>query len=74
MEVTLTNQAVLRSHIVNARGSIARPMTDYELDAKFRAQANLVLPLQKTETLLSLCREISSLPDVGTKIAAVWEA
>ncbi|MBK9609761.1 MAG: MmgE/PrpD family protein [Betaproteobacteria bacterium] len=41
-EVTLASGACIRSHIAHARGSIARPMTDDELDAKFDAQARTV--------------------------------
>ena len=74
VEVTLTNGATLRSHVVNARGSIARPMTDDELDAKFRGQAALILPPAKVEKLLGLCRNVVSLQDVGKEIAAVLNA
>jgi 2-methylcitrate dehydratase PrpD len=74
VEVTLPNQATLRSHVVNARGSIARPMTDDDLDAKFRLQANYVLPSRSTDELLRLCRDAASLRDVGKDIAAVLNA
>ena len=74
VEVTLANGKVLRSHVVNARGSVARPMTDDELDAKFRGQATMILPPVKVERLLGLCRNVVSLPDVGKEIAAVLNA
>jgi 2-methylcitrate dehydratase PrpD len=69
--VTLCNDAVLRSHIANARGSIARPMTDDELSAKFQAQVSTLLPSHATDALLRLCREVSALRDVGKEIATV---
>ena len=72
-EVTLTNGRTLRSHVVNARGSSARPMTDDELNAKFTAQARLVLPAAKVDELLRLCRGVARLRDVGHEISAVWQ-
>jgi hypothetical protein len=42
-EVTLTGGQVLRAHIALARGSLDRPMSDDELDAKFESQAAYVL-------------------------------
>jgi len=74
VEVKLTDGRTLRSHVLNARGSAARPMTDDELDAKFRAQASLVLPAAKVEELLRLCRRVASLQDVGKEIASVFNA
>lgn len=69
--VTLADGSVRQSHVTNARGSAARPMTDEDLDAKFRVQANGVLALSSSNQLLRLCRGIESLPDVGRGIAAV---
>lgn len=74
VEVTFTDGRTLRSHVVKARGSVARPMTDDELDSKFRAQAVLVLSSDKVEKLLRLCRNVASLDDVGHDISAVWQA
>jgi 2-methylcitrate dehydratase PrpD len=73
VEVTFTDGPTLRSHVVNARGSVARPMTDEELDSKFRAQAELVLPSAKVDTLLRLCRGVASLQDVGHDTSAAWQ-
>jgi len=73
VEVTLTDGRALRSHVLNARGSVARPMTDDELDAKFRAQAQLVLSSARVDELLRLCRGVASLRDVGKEIGAVLQ-
>ena len=73
-EVTFTNGQTLRSHVVNTRGSTARPMTDDELDSKFRSQAQLVLPAAGVEELLLRCRGVASLADVGKEISAILEA
>lgn len=70
--VTLRNGASLRSHVRHARGSIARPMTDAELDAKFRAQARTVLSGEASDSLMQMCRDVATLSDVGNKIATVW--
>ena len=48
-------------------------MTDEELDAKFRGQAAMVLPAQKVEQLLALCRDVASLSDVGWGISAALD-
>jgi 2-methylcitrate dehydratase PrpD len=70
-EVTLASGRTLRAHVAHARGSIDRPMTDAELDAKFASQARFVLSDRACERLLTLCRNVSSLENVGQEIAAV---
>jgi 2-methylcitrate dehydratase PrpD len=74
VEVTLANGQTLRSHVANARGSIAKPMTDDELDAKFSAQAAIVLPSGRVHELLHLSKGIRSLSDVGKEIARMLQA
>lgn len=74
VEVILASGRTLAAHVTTTRGSIARPMTDAELDSKFREQAGLVLPSAKTERLLQLCRSVGSLTDVGGQVGAVWTA
>jgi 2-methylcitrate dehydratase PrpD len=71
-EVELTSGATLCAHVEHARGSLSRPMTDPELDTKFTAQTCPRLGRDRTERLLSLCRDISRLQSVGSDIAAVW--
>lgn len=71
-EVTLGNGERLRSHVAHARGSVARPMTDAELDAKFQAQAAGVLPGVARNELLRLCRGAAGLRSLGEEISAVW--
>ncbi len=70
-EVTFTDGRTLRSHTLNVRGSLARPMTDDELDEKFRAQAILALPPSTADELLRLCRSVDSLAEVGKKFRAL---
>jgi 2-methylcitrate dehydratase PrpD len=72
-EVMLANGRVLCSHVAHARGSVARPMTDDELDRKFEAQAATVLSANARTRLLRLCRNLSDVKSVGAEIAAVLE-
>lgn len=65
VEAVLTCGAKLHSHVHNARGSIARPMTDDELDTKFLDQAKRVLPLENAEELMCRLRNLEFEDDVG---------
>jgi 2-methylcitrate dehydratase PrpD len=71
VEVTLNDGRTFRSHITDARGSTARPMSDDELDEKFRSQAEFVLPNEKVEQLLSLCRSVDTVADVGKEFGSL---
>lgn len=73
VEASFAHGRKLRSHVTDVRGSATRPMTDEELDAKFRGQAAMVLPAQKVEQLLALCRDVASLSDVGWGISAALD-
>jgi 2-methylcitrate dehydratase PrpD len=64
-EVRLAGGAVLRAHVPCARGSAQRPMSDDDLDAKFRGQATRVLSPERAEVLLGWCRGIANSMDVG---------
>ena len=68
-DVTLGNGTTLRSHVAAARGSAGRPMSDDDLDAKFRDQANRVLRPDTTAALLRLCRGLHDVPHVGDAFA-----
>jgi len=73
-EVTLADGTLLRAHVARARGSLERPMTDAELDAKFMDQAVTVLTRQASDRLRHLCRKVGGLQDTGHEIASTWEA
>ena len=74
VEVVHADGATNRSHVVNARGSLSRPMTDAELDAKFRAQVGVILSPEATEELLGQSRRLASAGDVGKSISEIWRA
>jgi 2-methylcitrate dehydratase PrpD len=55
----------LTAHVDHCRGSLERPMSDRDLDVKFRGQAARVLPDAKVEELLAQCWKIRQSDDVG---------
>ncbi|GGJ23981.1 hypothetical protein GCM10011320_34090 [Neoroseomonas lacus] len=62
----LRDRAASRVHIRHARGSTARPMTDSELDAKFRGQVCTELPDADVERLIGRLRTVVECADVAT--------
>jgi 2-methylcitrate dehydratase PrpD len=72
VEVTLSDGRRLQAHVDQVRGSVGRPMTDAELDLKFRSQASQVLEPAKVEDLLQMCRGVVTLRDVGRDISGYW--
>jgi 2-methylcitrate dehydratase PrpD len=55
----------LEKFVEHAVGSVARPMSDGELEAKFRGLAAGVLSGSETDRLIPLCRDIGRLADAG---------
>ncbi|NDB70047.1 MAG: MmgE/PrpD family protein [Methylocystaceae bacterium] len=51
--------------IPHARGSLDRPLTDAELDAKFLSQAQLIMTRDQAHSLLHWCWQIGSVENVG---------
>ena len=52
-------------HVEHALGSLKRPMSDADLEAKFRALAQDVLPAAQTEEIIKLCWRVAALDDAG---------
>ena len=52
-------------HVEHALGTLARPMSDADLEAKFRGLAREVLPPAQIEETIHLCWKITALPDAG---------
>ncbi len=71
VEVTLSDGRALRARVLHARGSRTRPMSDGDLDAKFRSQAGLILPAARVEQLRGLCLGAATLRHAGQEIATV---
>lgn len=74
VEAVLTDGRTLRARVLCARGSKTRPMSDDDLDAKFRSQAGLILPEARVEKLRGLCLGAAALRHVGLDIASVLGA
>lgn len=63
--IGLRNGTVLERHVPHALGTLARPMSDADLEAKFRDLVAPVLPAARVEELIGLCWKADTLPDVG---------
>ncbi len=57
-------------HIEHAIGSVERPMTNADLDEKFRGLADGILTKPQASKLLAMCWSVESLPDVATLATA----
>jgi len=55
----------LSRHVEHALGTLARPMSDADLDEKFRGLVADILPQARTRELLRTCWSIDSLDDAG---------
>ena len=65
MRLVLVDGRVFERHIEHAAGSTDNPMSDRELDAKFRALAQGVLPEGQLEAVLEKCRAVGELENVA---------
>jgi 2-methylcitrate dehydratase PrpD len=74
VEVLLSDGRTVSAHVPHARGSLARPMTDGELDDKFLDQARAVLGEDASRELLRRCRALAALDDVGGQLSALLDA
>lgn len=52
-------------HVPHALGTLARPMSDADLEAKFRGLTEGVLSPAQSEKVITLCWQITALEDVG---------
>ncbi len=62
---TLKDGRRLEKFIEHAVGSVDAPMSDQDLEAKFAAQAEGVLPAAQARRAMELCRDIETLPNAG---------
>ena len=63
-----------RSFIEHAVGSLERPMSDADLEAKFTGLADGVLPAAQARALMDLCWKIETLARAGDLAAAARPA
>ena len=74
VEVELRDGRKLSKLVEQSLGNIHRPLTDTQLDEKFRDQAILVLPAPEVESVIQLCWKIDRLDDVGELVTATVPA
>lgn len=74
LTLTLRDGRKLEKHVEHAVGSLERPMSDSDLEAKFQGLAEGVLGRAQSGRLLSLCWKIASLQDVGALARAAVPA
>jgi 2-methylcitrate dehydratase PrpD len=68
IEVELATGAKFSRFVEQSLGNVHRPMTDKQLEAKFRDQAVAALPTMQIEKAIELCWKIDELSDVGDLI------
>ncbi len=65
VEVELVDGRTLACFIEESLGNLKRPLSDRQLDDKFRDQATLWLPRAQVDAVLDVCWRIDRLDDVG---------
>jgi 2-methylcitrate dehydratase PrpD len=63
--IKLKDGRTLEKHVEHAIGSLARPMSDADLEAKFRKFAQGILPAAGTDALIKLCWTLEKLESAG---------
>lgn len=63
--MTLKDGRVLKKYIEHVIGSVARPMSDADLEAKFRALVKGILPPVQTEKLIEVCWNVGKLKNAA---------
>lgn len=74
IEVELVSGQTIVLFVEKSLGNLNRPMTDRQLDDKFRDQAVLALPAAQVDTLLDRCWRIDGLGDVSEVVTAAVPA
>jgi len=64
--ITLKDGRALSMHVEHAIGSLERPMSDAQLEAKFRGLAEANLGKARTDALLALCWSADRIPEAGS--------
>jgi 2-methylcitrate dehydratase PrpD len=63
--IKLKNGQTLEKFVEHAVGSLGRPMSDADLEAKFRGLTDGILARLETDNLIRLCWDIAKLKDAG---------
>jgi 2-methylcitrate dehydratase PrpD len=68
IRIELADGRTLEHHVEHAVGSEARPMSDADIERKFRSLAEPVLPASNIDRLIDGCWNMEKLEDVGALI------
>ncbi len=63
--IKLKDGRTLKKHVEHALGSLSRPMSDADLEAKFRGLAQGMLSAAETDALIKLCWVVETLQSAG---------
>jgi 2-methylcitrate dehydratase PrpD len=63
--VTTTDGQVFEKHVEHAIGSVENPLTDSDLEFKFRQLAKGILPDQQVDSLLPMAWKLEEMADAG---------
>jgi 2-methylcitrate dehydratase PrpD len=74
IEVELASGKVLELFVEESLGNLRRPLTDAQLEDKFRDQARLALPAERVDDLIEQCWRIDELDDVGELVRSTAPA
>ena len=74
IEVTLADGRKLTRFVEKSLGNIHRPMSDNQLEDKFRDQAASILPAAQIEKAIDLCWKIDELDSVNALVEATVPA
>ena len=67
--VTLSDGRRIERHVRHAIGSLERPLSHAQLEAKFRGSSNLVLGVAAADAVLAQCWQIEALPTIDALVA-----
>lgn len=70
ISITLEDGRRLERYVEHALGTLERPMSDADLEAKFRGLATGILSDRQCSEVIRLCWTVESLPDAGAIVRA----
>jgi 2-methylcitrate dehydratase PrpD len=65
VRIALKDGRILERHVTHALGSLERPMSDADLEAKFRSLAGGVIAEHQVSELIAKCWTVATLDDAG---------
>ena len=72
--IRLRNGRTLERRVEHALGTLERPMSDADLEAKFRGLVDGILAQERADEIIRLCWAVETLPDAGAIVRAAAAA